>query len=118
MPNTSSTLLLWAPRILGVAIALFVGVFALDAFQSGQTFRQAAGAFALHLIPAVLLLALALLSWRWPLVGALTFTGLAIVYAYWARYHLSWILAIAWPLLIVGMLFLLSWMDGKRTRAA
>lgn len=118
MPNTSSTLLLWTPRILGITMSLFVGIFALDAFSTEQTFFEAVGAFGIHLMPALLLLAVALLSWRWPLIGALAFTGLALVYAYWARYHLAWILGIAWPLLLVGMLFLLSWMDGRRPRAA
>lgn len=119
MPNTpSGTLLVWIPRVLGLAMSLFIGIFALDALTPGQTFLQGAGAFLIHLTPAIALLLVVLLSWRWPLVGAVVFSGLAVLYAVWARNHLSWILAIAWPMLLIGLLFLLSWADSKRVGAA
>jgi hypothetical protein len=116
--TTPSGLLPWIPRVLGIGLALFLAVFALDAFGPDQTFVQALPAFVVHLAPALAVLALVVLSWRWELVGAITLIGLSLAYTYWARNHLSWILGIAGPLLIVGLLFLLSWTQRNRARGA
>jgi cell division protein FtsW (lipid II flippase) len=47
-------------------------------------------------------------SWRRPVIGGLAFIALGLAYVFMARAHLSWILAVACPLLLVGALFLLS----------
>ncbi len=117
MATTPSGLLPWIPRVLGLALALFLAVFALDAFSPDKTFVQALPTFVVHLAPAFAVLVLVALSWRWELVGAVTLIGLSFAYAYWSRHHLSWILAVSGPLLIVGLLFLLSWTQRTRTPA-
>lgn len=102
MTTTSGRLLLWSPRILGILVSMFVGLFALDA--------QALPDFVIHLVPAVLLLALVAASWRWEWIGGVAFIGLAVAYAtMMARGHLDWMLVISGPLLVVGTLFLWSW---------
>ena len=111
-------MLLWTPRILGIAMSLFLSLFALDAFDPERTVVRSLPAFGVHLIPSVALLALVWFAFRWPLVGTFGFVALAIGYAYWAREHLSWILAISWPLLVIGALFLLSWLFRERSAAA
>lgn len=118
MARTAHPVLLWTPRVLGVAMSIFIGLFALDAFQAGMTFRQAVGAFAIHLVPAAALLVVALAAFRWPLIGTVAFIALAVAYGYWARHHLSWILAISWPLFVIGVLFLISWMYEDAPRHA
>jgi len=50
-------------------------------------------------------------------VGGLVFTGLAAAYAFFARNHIDWILGIAGPLLIVGILFSWSWLRHRELRA-
>lgn len=109
-------LLVWAPRVLGVLVCLFLSLFALDAFEKDMTVRQALPGFLVHLAPMGLLLAVVGLSWRWEWIGGLVFTGLAAVYAYLARDHASWIAAVSGPLLVVGVLFLWSWVQGRRRR--
>lgn len=100
----------WAPRLFGVAVAIFIGLFALDAFQGAQSAGGALAAFAIHLIPAVALLALVALSWRRPWIGGVSFVALAVLYAtVMARGRPDWMLAISGPLLVVGALFLWSW---------
>ncbi len=99
-------LLVWSPRVLGLMVCLFLGMFAFDAFDGGKTFAEALPDFALHLAPIAFLLVVVCISWRWPWVGGLVFTGLAAWYAYFARGHLSWIPVIAGPLFVVGILFL------------
>ena len=91
MTSRSGKLLQWSPRILGILVCLFLGMFSLDAFGSGKTFAQAIADFAIHLSPALILLAVVVVAWRWEWVGALVFTGVAVGYAYAARTHVSWV---------------------------
>lgn len=109
MATRSDALLLWSPRVLGILVCLFLSVFALDAYGGGKTFFQATPDFLIHIAPMVVLLGVVAISWRWEWVGGLVFTGLALAYAYMARLHPAWILGISGPLLLVGILFFLSW---------
>jgi hypothetical protein len=117
MRSRPEVLLLWAPRVLGILTCLFLSLFALDAFSPGKTVSQNIGDFALHVWPIVALLGVVALSWRWEWVGGLVFSVLAVAYAYWARPHTSWVAIISGPLLVVGVLFLLSWTRHRRARA-
>jgi hypothetical protein len=108
MTKTGATLLLWTPRIAGVAMSLFLALFALDAFD-GKPFFTALPEFLIHLIPACMVLAVVALAWRFPLVGAAAFMGLALTYALMVRGRPDWTAVIGGPLLVVAILFLLSW---------
>lgn len=77
MRNSARKLLLWSPRILGILVAFFLGVFALDVFAEEKSLAQALPAFCLHAAPALLLLLVVALSWRWEWVGAAVFITLA-----------------------------------------
>jgi hypothetical protein len=115
MASPSGRLLLWSPRILGILVSLFVGVFALDAFSEGKPFLLALPDFFIHLIPAIVLLGFVVASFRWPWIGAVAFIGLAVVYAVtMSRGRLDWMLTICGPMVVVGGLFLWSWFQrGK-----
>ena len=117
MNTRLGNLLLWSPRILGVLVCLFLSLFALDAFGGGKTFIQALPDFGIHVAPMLVLLAVVAVSWRWAWVGGLVFTGLAVAYACFAGNHIDWILGIAGPLLIVGILFSWSWIHPGELRA-
>jgi hypothetical protein len=111
-------LLLWSPRILGILVSLFIGLFALDAFGRGKSFVQALPDFVLHLIPAFMLLALVGASWRREWIGG-AFIGLAVLYAMTtARDHLDWMLLISGPLVVVGALFVWSWLRHAELHAS
>jgi len=101
--------LLWAPRLLAVAVGLFLAVFSLDAFGGGTSFVQALPDFLMHLVPAAIVAAVVALAWHWEWIGAVLFTALAMAYAVMAREHLSWIAVISGPLLITGALYGWSW---------
>ena len=118
MATTSGRLLLWSPRILGILVSLFIGMFALDAFTHGGSFFEALPGFLVHVIPAVMLLALVAASWRWAWVGGVAFIGLAAAYALMAKGHIDWMLAISGPLAVVGVLFLWSWRQRGELPAA
>ena len=111
MTSSARKLLLWSPRILGLLVAVILGVFALDSFGEGIS------AFLLHLAPALLMLPIVALSWRWEWVGAAAFLTLAVLYGVpaWARG--DWLVVISGPLLVVGALFLWSWRHHKELHA-
>lgn len=109
MSITPRTALLWAPRVLAILTAIFVGLFALDAFGEGRSFWEGLAGFLIHLAPVYVLIAAVVLAWRRPWVGALVFLGLALLYAFAARTHPGWIVAISGPLAIVGVLYLIGW---------
>ncbi|HKV98419.1 MAG TPA: hypothetical protein VJN96_01285 [Vicinamibacterales bacterium] len=115
MATTSDRLLLWSPRILGLLVTVFIGMFALDAFSEGKPFLTALLGFVIHLLPALVLLGIVVASFRRPWIGAMGFIGLAVYYTLaMSRGRLDWILAIPGPMLVVGGLFLLSWWRRSR----
>ena len=107
MTRTSSWLL-WGPRVAGLALAVFLGLFALDAFD-GRSFVEALPAFAIHLIPSLLVLAVVAIAWRLEWIGGIGFISLAVLYAVRVHGRVDWIAAISGPLVLVGVLFLVSW---------
>lgn len=110
MSAMSDRLLLWSPRVLGVLFSLFISLFALDAFSPAKPLLEALPGFFVHLIPALVLLALVVTSWQREWIAGVAFIVLAIVYSLTVgRGHADWVLAISGPLLIVGALFLWSW---------
>jgi hypothetical protein len=117
--TTNAPLLVWTPRLLGVIFAAFVGLFALDVFTEPSTVGQTLVAFVVHLLPAAIVLILLLIAWRWQAAGGLLFlaagAGYAIAVVAGQR-PLSWILAISGPLVLIGVLFLLSRRPPSRAR--
>jgi len=108
----------WAPRLLAVAVSLFLGLFSLDAFSGADTFAQAVPGFLIHLMPAAIVLAVVALSWHREWVGAAAFIVMAAAYAVVARQHASWIAAISGPLLVVGALYAWTWMHRTAATAS
>ena len=117
--DNSQPVLRWSPRIAGILVSLFIGMFALDAFSEEKPFFKELADFFIHLIPAFVLLTSVGASCRWPWIGAMTVIGLAAFYAVtMSNDRLDWMLAISGPLLVVGALFLWSWSRQGRHRQA
>jgi hypothetical protein len=106
---TREHLLLWTPRILGIALALFLCVFALDGFEPHEPLGVVLTELAVHLVPAALVLTIVALAWRWPLAGGVAFVLLAFGYALSVRFRVDWVMVISGPMLMTGLLFLWSW---------
>lgn len=113
--------LFWTPRVLTILFALFVGLFALDVFEGHPSLGRLLVALGLHLIPTAVVLVGLAVAWRWEWVGAVLYAGLGVTYiaAFWGRFSWSVYAIIAGPLFLVGLLFLLGWLQRKelRTRA-
>jgi glucose-6-phosphate-specific signal transduction histidine kinase len=100
---------LWAPRVVAILVCSFLSLFALDARSLPD--------LAAHLFPTMLLAFVVTLAWRWEWVGAVAFTVLGIAYAFAAHDRPSWILAVAAPLLVVGLLYGWSWRHRRELHA-
>ena len=119
MTTTSRRLLFWTPRVICIAFAIFLSLFALDVFGEGYGFWKTILALLIHLVPVYIVLAVLAIAWRWEWIGALGFGGLAGWYAkgVWHR-HPDWVVVIAGPQLVIAALFLVNWLkhDALRTK--
>jgi hypothetical protein len=106
-------LLVRAPRLAGVAVTLFLALFALDAFD-GRPLTEAIPAFVVHLAPAAIVAAVVAAAWRHPWVGAAGFAALAAAYAAWLPQRPDWILVISGPLAVTAVLFGVSAFGAAR----
>ena len=119
MTPTSRSLLRWTPRILTILYAMFISIFAADVFEETLTFWQTVLALFIHLIPTWIVLITLALSWRWPWVGTVVFTTLALLYLWVGLrrdFQLSLFLLIAGPLILAAGLFLADWLKGRQKR--
>jgi hypothetical protein len=110
-------LLFWSPRVLCIAFALFLSMFALDVFSEGLGWWKTILALLIHLIPTALIVVVLVVSWRWEWVGGILYVVLGMLYLIQARHHPDWILIISGPLFLVGALFLLNWWKRAEIRA-
>jgi cytosine/uracil/thiamine/allantoin permease len=110
MSVSSRRILFWAPRALGIAFALFIGMFATDVFNEGYSFWNTVLAFAIHLVPAAIVVVVLVLAWRWEWIGAVLFAAVGTLYMLNVLRHLNWILMISGPLVLIAALFLVSWL--------
>ncbi len=116
MSGAGRRILFWLPRMLGIAFAVFLSLFALDVFGEGAGFWATAAAPGMHLIPTALVVVALVLAWRWEWIGTVLFGGLAVLYAVTQFRHPSWILTISGPLILIAVLFWVGW--RRRSAAA
>ena len=118
MSPIARRLLFWTPRVLGIAFALFISIFAMDVFTAHYSLPQLLVALGMHLIPTALIVVALAVAWRWEWVGAVLFFGLGVAYIVTVRGRAQWdwYLFIAGPLFLVGLLFLLNWRHRAELR--
>ena len=115
MKKPRKTFLYWSPRVLSILFAAFITLFALDVFSEGYAFGELLVALFMHLVPTFLIIIAIIIAWKRERVGAILFIGLAIFYVSMTAFRMHWTayLFIPLPLLIIGILYLLSW-DQKK----
>lgn len=120
-----SSIIHWAPRILCILAILFISLFALDSFNPELSIWQQLSAFLIHLIPSFILLALLLVAWKWEFIGGIIFSLIGLVFSPIVFIHnfnmnhsiwmsLGIIMAITFPFIVVGILFIWSHKIKKR----
>lgn len=119
----NNKLLFWTPRILGIMFVLFLMMFSLDVFESGLTLWQIVVGLFIHNIPALLLLIVLIISWKYEIVGGIVFILAGLFYTLMLTmdskfewYMLSWTITIAGPAFLVGILFLMNWRKKRNLR--
>lgn len=92
----------------------------LDVFETAEGFWQTALALFMHNIPALLLLGIVVLAWRYEMIGAIGFILGGIVYMIavlrnpFEWYYLAWIVQISGIAFFIGGLFLIGWYKKRR----
>lgn len=109
--------LFWAPRILTIIFILFLGLFALDAFEGDQSLIKKLGGFMIHLIPNFVLILILIVSWKHEWSGTITFAvvGIACIVMFWGKFPAATYLTISGPLFLIAILFWLNWMNRKKS---
>lgn len=123
MKKKSSKFLFWAPRILLILFALFLGIFSFDVFDSGYGFWGTALALFMHNLPSLILLVILLISWKHDLVGATIFMALgtlcvigtlvALLTLNSSRFNPILIIGSV-VFLLIGSLFLAGWYRKRK----
>lgn len=115
----------WAPRILTIVSILLISMFALDSFSSGVPLLKQIGAFLMHLIPSIVLLAILAVAWNHRLTGGIIFiiTGLVLspfLYSMNFRNNNSiWmsigiVAIITLPFIIAGVMFIVDYYYSRK----
>jgi hypothetical protein len=112
-------ILFWTPRVLGILIAIFISLFALDVFIEGYSFWETIMALLMHLIPTVIFLVILGIAWRWERIGGILFILLGLLYItlFWDPDQLPAYLLISGPLFLAGIFFLLDGYIRKESRS-
>ena len=115
----------WLPRVICILAILFISLFAADAFEPGHTIWQQLSAFVIHLIPSFILLAFLIVAWKWEFIGGIIFIVIGLGLSPFIFLHnynmnhsvgmsLGIILAITFPFIVVGILFIISHLMKKK----
>ena len=119
MNETTVRVTVWTPRLLCIAFAVFLGIFTLDVFSMQLGARGTALALLMHLIPAIVVIAILAVAWRREWIAAVLFPLLAGVHVAASRGAINGAayVVIDGPLIFIGILFLVSWNYRTRARA-
>jgi hypothetical protein len=114
----------WTPRILSIAFICFLALFSLDVIQPGLSISQIMIGLFMHNIPALILLVVLLISWKYEIVGGIAFILFGILYIItilrtaiansFEWYYLSWIVQISGIAFFIGILFLIGWFKKRK----
>ena len=118
----------WLPRIICILAILFVSVFAGDAYSPENSFLTQLGEFSKALIPSFILLAILILAWKWEFTGGIIFIGVGLGmspfifdYNYTMNHSIGMslgiIMAITFPFIVVGILFIISHNMKKKNQS-
>lgn len=116
----ASKFVYWTPRILSIIFIVFLALFSLDVFGMGLTFWGTIGALLMHNIPAFILLAVTIISWKHEIVGGIAFILAGITYIIllarnsFEWYMLAWAAQISGVSFFIGILYLINWYKKRK----
>jgi hypothetical protein len=104
MNETSKRFVYGTPRILCIAFAALISMFAMDVFSEPVGIWQKAMDLVIHLIPTGIFLAILAVTWRREWIGGILFPLLAVLHVVKWGFHWSVYVIIDGPLLVIGAL--------------
>jgi len=114
----------WVPRILSIIFIFFLALMSLDVFSSKLSFWQILVGLFMHNIPTLVLLIVLIISWKYEIVGGITFILAGLFYIIMVSIKVAWYLALSWsltiagPAFLIGIFFMINWFKKKQiTRA-
>lgn len=126
MAKKVSKFIYWTPRILSIIFICFLVLMSLDVFDMKLGFWGTIGGLFMHNIPALVLLAVLLASWRYEIVGGIAFILAGLLYITmilmtavttgFEWYHLLWAAQISGIAFIIGIFFLIGWFKKKKRK--
>lgn len=109
MEKKVSKSVFWIPRILSMIFIAFLALMSLDVFTEGASFWQILVGLLMHNIPALILLAVLIISWKYEIVGGAAFILAGLLYIFFAfRNADNWGMALAWSVQIAGVAFVIG----------
>ena len=121
MENKVSRFVYWTPRILSIIFIVFLALMSLDIFGMGLSFREILVGLFMHNIPALILLAVLIISWKYEIVGGVVFILAGILYIIFAfnradnwQMALLWILQISGAAFVIGGFFITNWIKKRK----
>lgn len=119
MTTKPNKFIFWSPRILSIIFIVFLSLFSLDVFEMELNFWGTILALFMHNIPVFILTAVLIISWKYEIVGGITFILAGLIYATlilraatttgFEWYHVAWIAQISGIAFLIGILFLIGW---------
>ena len=116
----------WTPRILSIIFICFLALFSLDVISPELSFWQIVVGLFIHNIPVFILLIVLLISWKHEIVGGIAFILAGALYVAtilmnilrnsFEWYMVSWILTIAGPAFLIGVLFIINWIKRQNNQ--
>ncbi len=110
----------WTPRILAMVFIAFLALFSLDVFDTGLGFWGTLLGLFMHNIPALILLAVLVISWKREIVGGVVFILAGLLYIFFGiknagdwRMTLVWSAQISGVAFAIGGFFLAGWIKKK-----
>lgn len=126
MKKTANKFIYWTPRILSIIFILFLSLFSLDVFEMNMGFWGTILGLFMHNIPALILLLILLISWKYEIVGGIGFIlGGALYIALVLKnvisngfewYYLGWIMQISGIPFFIGIMFLIGWFQKRKIK--
>jgi hypothetical protein len=121
MAKKVSGFIYWTPRILSIIFIIFLALFSLDVISPELSLRQIAIGMFMHNIPALILLVILIISWKYEIVGGIAYLLAGFLYIIFAaRSGIAWYIALSWsmqiagPAFLIGILFMINWFKKQK----
>ena len=100
----------WIPRMISIIFILFLSMFALDILGMELGFLGTIIGLFMHLIPSFILIGLLLIAWKYEKIGGYIFLILAVLFIVFFNLYreIFSFLLVGLPIILIGILFLLS----------